>query len=702
MIITAAVLALASCTKEAAPEAIAEGDEVTISIACSDAEGTATKSQYPSSLSSRISDVNIFVFDGEGELVSANYYPRNSGISGKELFLQNGHVYDEDFTVYIVSNVGDVHSQSSLKDLDSIESWIYTFDQNYSTFSSKGFPMASVYDAYCPKTDSRTLLADKLVTQYNISFVKSSGNPNKYTIKSGCIHDIANKITPWHEYAAGSTSDITPDGDSFTTSDLSAINAGNAATLYVLENEQGISFPSTVDSDKKKKEENINSSARGKCSYVEFTVKVETPTAVFNDVIYRYYFGDSWRDCSIHRNYLFDLVLNFDNVYVEDEGWRIEPDDPVVDNDAMVLSRDCLSIIRGMSNYFTVTCKDGVEYTLDYSSSDVSRLGINIGTSTSGKTVKYTVSTNYGNYQLSNGTINKTNYEDVPLTFRTKDGLLTKVFTIRVQKNPVVIQFDFDDGVGTADILSGVDWPEGTEFVWSIDGMLYGENVWCNNRLFNRYTCDMWPTSFNQVKDSDTLYEDDAASPTWQTINLGTSGYTGSLQSRMHDIVTSHNTSHTYAVNKEETHYTAVGHAYLNISYGFRIVNGSSKTILSTIPAILYGRQGRVSGPSTTIAVSTGGNISLSCKPGKVPAWPYGSAFNNDDADRGPLGAWTSTSTYYGVSFTKVSKVNGNTGAVTYGFDPDKYYKFTVSGSERSSIYNPSIGITVTHSCPSL
>ena len=175
----------------------------------------------------------------------------------------------------------------------------------------------------------------------------------------------------------------------------------------------------------------------------------------------------------------------------------------------------------------------------------------------------------------------------------------------------------------------------------------------------------------------------------------------------MHAINTSHVTDHTYAVGKETNHYTAVGHAYMTIRHGFaEIIGGTVQRTYSGIPVIYYGRQGRVAPGETvtTVSVSTGGsNISLSCRPSKVPAWAYMAANSNATADAPTIvGEWSSTSTYYGVSFSKPSRINMNTGVVTYGFDPDKYYKMNVSGSSRSTYYNPSIGIDVIYSCPSL
>ena len=701
------LMTLCACVKEEDSVPATGGDDIMISVKSSEGDGTDTKSTYPDGLNNYITDVNIFVFDDGGNLVSANYYNRSSGISGRELFIQNGHTYDEDFTVYIVSNVGDVHLQQSLHDRAGIDDYVYSFDRNYSTFTSKGFPMASAYESYCPKTDSRTLLADKLVTQYNISFTKSAGNMNTYTIRSGQIHDIANKITPWKEFAAASKSnDITPDGDLFTSSDLASLNSGGAATLFVLENEQGTSFPSTVNTDKLKKEENINSDKRDKCSYVEFHVKVETPTAVFNDVIYRYYFGDNVRDCSIHRNYICNLVLSFDNVYVEDEGWRIEPGTPTVDDDAMVLSKDKLSIIRGISNSFTVTCKDDVDYIMSYPTAQASNYGLSISKSTSGNRDTYTISTSWSGYTTTSGNIPRINYVDIPITFTTVDGLLQKTFTARIQLNPVIIQFDFTDGVGTAQVLSCVDWPENTCFVCSVGGMLYGENVWCNNRLFDRYTCDIWPTTFNPSTAYAVLQSGDAADFSFQSIDLRTDSGTGSLKSQMYSINTSHATDHTYAVGKETKHYACVGHAYLDIKFGFAEVIGPTiQKKYSNIPVIFYGRNGRVLPGETAsyVAVSDGGdNVALSMRPSKVPAWPYLSVTSNATADSAIPGEWSSTSIYYQASFDRPAEVNFNTGAVTYGYNPSHYYRMNVSGAERTGVYNTSMGIYLTHSCPSL
>ena len=131
------LMTLCACVKEEDSVPATGGDDIMISVKSSEGDGTDTKSTYPDGLNNYITDVNIFVFDDGGNFVSANYYNRSSGISGRELFIQDGHTYDEDFTVYIVSNVGDVHLQQSLHDRAGIDDYVYSFDRNYSTFTSK-------------------------------------------------------------------------------------------------------------------------------------------------------------------------------------------------------------------------------------------------------------------------------------------------------------------------------------------------------------------------------------------------------------------------------------------------------------------------------------------------------------------------------------------------------------------------------------
>ena len=156
-----------------------------------------TRSSYSTSPSDKITDFTIFVFDAGGNSVSANYYPGDANMSGRALFINEAlnTTFNDAFDVYIIANLGDLRTSSEICNagvpaVRKLEDYSYGFSDDLQEFETKGFPMAGCYKGYRPGRDSRTLYADKLVTQYNIRFTKSPGNPNNYTITGGRLGNV--------------------------------------------------------------------------------------------------------------------------------------------------------------------------------------------------------------------------------------------------------------------------------------------------------------------------------------------------------------------------------------------------------------------------------------------------------------------------------------------------------------------------------
>jgi len=639
-----------------------------------------TRSSYSTSPSDKITDFTIFVFDAGGNSVSANYYQGDANMSGRALFINEAlnTTFNDAFDVYIIANLGDLRTSSEICNagvpaVRKLEDYSYGFSDDLQEFETKGFPMAGCYKGYRPGRDSRTLYADKLVTQYNIRFTKSPGNPNTYTITGGRLGNVAVRCTPFKAFRAASARDISSSGDSFSSGDISSLNGAGSASLFVLENEQGNVFPASVNSGKLRKMESFPSGSiyRQICTYVEFDFTVATPTATYENVTYRYFFGDALRDCSVHRNMIYNLTLNFDNVLVEDEGWRIEPGDPVIDESALSLSRTQISIIKGMSNTLTITKNTGVTYEMSYSQADASAYGVTISKSSSGNVDTYTFSTSY-TPTVSGSTVPAVSYADIPVTFTTSDGLVTKDFIIRVNKNPLLMEYSFRDGLGSVEVSNTVDWPDGTTFETSITGILYGENQYCNNRMLGRYSCDVWQSFLGVYDSSSYLDEGDAASEDFQTIDLGTDD----IRTAMHELNMSHPTEHHYAVGSTEVHYTAVGHAYLKVNYAV-VIDGS----VAAVPVMIIegGGSPRAGGTYRTDADGSSTYVSLYAQ--RVPAWPYEPSVTTNNAADSYSGGYERVNEEYQVSLQKKNIVNGTPVAYIKG----ELFALNVEGAPRDS-----------------
>ena len=661
-------LIIPACTKQPVENNDESMAELTFMVESSRPSNgdSGTKSSYNPSSVDRISDFTIFVFDRSGNCVSANYYQGDVNMSGRALFVNETlqTTFNDLFDIYIIANLGDLRTNSDIcsagvPDIRKLNDFSYGFEEDLSEFDTKGFPMAGVYLNYNPVRDFKTLYADKLVTQYNIRFTKSSGNPNTYTITGGRLGNIAIRSTPFKPFKASSARDVGRVGDNFSTADIASLNASGSASLFVLENEQGEVFPTSVNSARLRKMESFPSGSmyRQVCTYVEFYFTVKTPTAIYENVTYRYFFGDAIRDCSVHRNMVYDLTLNFDNVQVEDEGWRIEPGDYVVDDNALSLSRSRLSLIKGMSNTLTVTKNAGVTYEMTYSQADASACGVTISKTTSGNTDIYTFSTSYT--PASSGTsIPKVSYTDIPVTFTTTDGLVTKEFTIRVNKNPLLMEFSFRDGLGSVEVSNTVDWPAGASLATSVTGILYGENQYCSNRLLGQYCCDVWQSFLDVYNASSSLQEGDAASDYFQTIDLGTDA----IQTEMHALNMSHPTEHHYAVGSTETHYTTVGHAYLKVNYAV-VINGS----VAQVPVMIIESGGSPRSGSTYRTDINGSSTYVSVYAQRVPAWRYEPSVTNNSAADSYSDGYERVGDEYRVSLQKKNIVNGTPVAYVKG-----------------------------------
>lgn len=695
-ILLSGILLLVGCSRQQTEYCPAPQEDISFKVVSTPAGGKPDRrSVYASGLQETITDYTIIVFDSNGNNVSVNYYQGNANMSGRALFVNEAlnTTLNDSFDVFIIANLGDLSTDANLCSggvpvLSKVRDYTYDYTSNFQEFNSKGFPMAGFYGGYRPDSDSRTLYADRLVTQYDISFIKSARNPNSYTITGGRLCNVAGRCTPFKPFRADSQNDVHDSGDEFSSSDISALNAGGSATLYVPENEQGDVFPYSVNSESMRKMENLPSGSvfSNTCTFAEFYVTVCTPTATYENVTYRYYFGDGLRDCNVHRNMVYTLTMNFDNVFVEDEGWRIEPGTPVIDDNAITVSRSQLSIIKGMSNTVSVTRKPGVEYEMYYSQAEASNYGLTVSKTTTGNVDTYTISTSY-TPASSGTTVPKVDYADIPVTFTTADGLVSKVFNIRVNKNPLLVEFSFPDGLGSADVAQTVDWPSGTTFETSVTGILYGESQYCSNRILGRYNCDIWQAFLDVYSASEALSEGDAASTEFQTMDLRT----GELQIAAHELNKSHPVDHHYAVGSTQVHYTAVGHAYLKVYYAVRI-NGS----VASVPVKVIAKSSSSGAGSTYRVDDDGSSTVLTVRAQRVPAWYYDQSVTNNNAADSYSGGYETTNVEYPVSLMNYVIISNGI--------PKKYikgdlYGFNVEGGPMDS-YSPPMGMELIYGLP--
>lgn len=392
----------------------------TYSVECAsydftDESGVLTKSvigvdKSGSDGSQKVSNWNIWVYDhSTGNIVNnggkniynetmKTFFTETSGIDGDLLFPdENGH-YD----IYILTNVEKITSVPATA--SAAAAYGYTFD-NYNSFMPEngGFPMAAVYSNFCPATaDSHTFMVKRLVSKYSVVIVNDIPD-SKFILSSVKLMQGAKKINPFQENSKiFSKTEAGERFDYFSVSELkhNELETGQSLTgeLYMLENNQGQVFNSTVSTDKERIPKKMINPQNGElCTFVEFTgdIKMKDEHGQ-NNIKFRHYFG-SGRNAGVMRNINTTVTLTLKSCPNDsDEDWRIEPEDPY-DTRTVVFNPNPVNIVANGSWYdVTVTPKGGdplvlnnyIEYRLecpDASSASLSFDGVTMGSTVKGQ-----------------------------------------------------------------------------------------------------------------------------------------------------------------------------------------------------------------------------------------------------------------------------------------------------------------------------
>lgn len=394
----------------------------TYSVECAsydftDENGIATKSvigvdKSGSDGSQKVSNWNIWVYDhSTGSIVNnggkniydetmMTFFRKTSGIDGDLLFPDEDGHYD----IYILTNVEQITSVPATA--SAAAAYSYTFE-NYNSFrpmidpdTPGGFPMATVYENFCPATaDSHTFMVKRLVSKYDVVIVNDIPDSD-FTLSSVKLKQGAKKINPFQENSKISLeTEAGADYDIFSAAELVKKDAVTyTGELYMLENNQGQVFNSSVSTDKERIPDNMINPQNGElCTFVEFAgdIKMKDEHGQ-NNITFRHYFG-SGRNAGVMRNINTTVTLTLKSCPNDsDEDWRIEPDDPY-DTRTVVFNPNPVEIVADGSWYdVTVTPKGGdplvlnnyIEYRLecpDASSASLSFDGVTMGSTVSGQ-----------------------------------------------------------------------------------------------------------------------------------------------------------------------------------------------------------------------------------------------------------------------------------------------------------------------------
>ena len=299
----------------------------------------------------KITDLNIFIYH-EGDLLEGcgGYF---TDMSSLMLSLPHGK---DGFNIYMFGNVGKMEAPS---DESAIAGMSYTAD-TYDEFRVRGFPVANVFPDYFKGTLALFRLK-RLVGQYNITMMPSAVDA-AYHVRDVRLLNCALDVYPFgygtraERFTESGAFDQAAPGDVLTDEDIERLNAGEEVSLYFVENLQGELLPDNSDRRKKipSSLEALASGLSDKCTYIEMTVDITTPSAKYTDGKYRFYLGQNeTTDFSIRRNTVYDVGLDFTQNMVSEEEWRIEVGAPEIGS--LILSKDAADVISGVNDYILIS-----------------------------------------------------------------------------------------------------------------------------------------------------------------------------------------------------------------------------------------------------------------------------------------------------------------------------------------------------------
>lgn len=348
-----------SCVADIGEDVSHNGDgcEFTVEVVRPDKIGTAVKSSFSYDDLQRMTDLNVFIYH-QGKLLSdySRYFPDMSALMLSFPYGLDG------FNIYLIGNVGKLNAPEDEADMSSMRCVL----NSYNEFRRVGFPVAEVCRDY-RKGDPAHFKLKRLVGQYNVR-MRVSASGTEYKIRDVRLYNCARDVYPFGDDIKASVFDCMECegkctcGDALTQEDVDALNSGSSVPLYFVENLQGVLLPDNTDRKLKipSNLELIESGVADRCTYMEISADVVTPTARYHDAKYRFYLGqDQTTDFSIRRNTLHEVTLDFTQNMVCEEEWRIEVGDPEIVG--IRIDKEEAMVIKGAEDmiYVQATGNDG-------------------------------------------------------------------------------------------------------------------------------------------------------------------------------------------------------------------------------------------------------------------------------------------------------------------------------------------------------
>lgn len=315
-----AVLLIAACSSMELPDG---SDMATIILQT----GTFTKSASPEE--SRLSDVNIFVFNRDG-LLEQKIYIGSSALSRHE----DGFSYDIHllknctYSIYVCANTGFSIPCSNLEEL--LE---YRYYMAYPDDYRIGIPMSGSITGFSISDEREIMIPlSRTMAKISVSIDRSALADNvEFNVKELEVHGCPKSISMFQPNKVELAGDIYTVGFIRNGEDANILNTNvygqisGEVSLYLLENMQGKPLGDIVSNSDKVFEE--DDPLEWKCSYIELTadyISEDYYSSPGQGLIYRFYLGSGAASFDVERNCHYHITVKPEGDGLPECRWRVD------------------------------------------------------------------------------------------------------------------------------------------------------------------------------------------------------------------------------------------------------------------------------------------------------------------------------------------------------------------------------------------
>ena len=320
-------IAVASVICACSVEHNADGEEM-LRILLDTGKMEDTRSSDPDE--TLISDLNVFLFDKDGNLESQRYLNKGEfRIDGNKAECDIRWIKGKECHIYVCANFGfRINGIDNVDDLTE-----YRYHLSYPDEYSRGIPMGG-YDSLSEREDNQPvkIILERLMSKISICIDRTSLSKGiKFNVRSIRIGGCPKSAKVFRKSKAMGSGDVFSTGYIKSYSDADDLNiderpgTSRSVNVYMLENMQGVLLPDAET--EKDKILDASDAISQICSYIELKAEYASDSLFSGPedyLIYRFYLGDGPKDFNVERNCHYHITVKPSGSGLKEDSWRID------------------------------------------------------------------------------------------------------------------------------------------------------------------------------------------------------------------------------------------------------------------------------------------------------------------------------------------------------------------------------------------